>query len=272
MPEIISRAQWGATPWRGQPYSVAMSERAWFLVHYHGGKPRNDRGDANAKEIEAIHLNNGWSGIGYNFIVGQDGVIREGRGWGLVGAHCPGHNRDGIGVYVAVGGDQEPTPEALASVRWLYDEACRKAGHTLVKSYHGFDYPTSCPGGHLRAWVVAGMGVKAAAVVVGVKPAKVAQKVKQVIKRRPLLVVDGVRGPATTRALQRWVGTTPDGIWGPKTRRALQRKLGVAVDGHVGPITIKALQRRVGARQDGLWGPATTRALQRYLNKGGWAR
>ena len=271
MTEIITRTQWGATPWRDQPYSVAMSERAWFLVHYHGGPPRNDRGDANAKEIEAIHLNNGWSGIGYNFIVGQDGVIREGRGWGLVGAHCPGHNRDGIGVYVAVGGDQEPIPEALAAVRWLYDEACRKAGHTLVKSYHGFDYPTSCPGDHLRVWVRGGM-LAAAIAQVKPAPAKVAQKVKQVIKRRPLLVVDGVRGPATTRALQRWVGTTPDGLWGPKTRRALQRRLGVTADGHVGPTTIKALQRRVGVRQDGLWGPATTRALQRYLNRGGWAR
>lgn len=261
MPEIISRQTWGATPWRSSLYSVAMSERAWFLVHYHGGPPRNDRGNANAKEIEAIHLNNGWAGVGYNFIVGQDGAIREGRGWNIVGAHCPGHNRDGIGVYVAVGGDQKPTPEALASVRWLYDEACRKAGHTLVKSYHGYDYPTSCPGSNLRAWVIAGMGAKAASTAV---------KKATTSKGRP--VVDGVRGPATIKALQRWVGTTPDGIYGPATRRALQKKLGVTVDGHVGPTTIKALQRRVGARQDGLWGPATTKALQRYLNKGGWAR
>ena len=86
MTEIITRTQWGATPWRDQPYSVAMSERDWFLVHYHGGPPRNDRGDANAKEIEEIHLSNGWSGVGYNFIVGQDGAIREGRGWSLAAA------------------------------------------------------------------------------------------------------------------------------------------------------------------------------------------
>ena len=157
MSEIISRQKWGATPWRGQPYSVAMSERAWFLVHYHGGPPRNDRGNANAKEIEAIHLNNGWSGVGYNFIVGQDGAIREGRGWGLVGAHCPGHNRDGIGVYVAVGGNQRPSDAALRAVRALYNEACKRSGRTLVKSWHGAHYPTACPGLHLIAWVKQGM-------------------------------------------------------------------------------------------------------------------
>src|SRR5688500_18680553 len=81
IPTIISRAAWGAKPWRTDAHSVSMSERTHFLTHYHGGVPRYDQGDANAREIEGIHLANGWSGVGYNFIVGQDGAIREGRGW-----------------------------------------------------------------------------------------------------------------------------------------------------------------------------------------------
>lgn len=157
MVHIISRNAWGARAWRGTPYSVSPSARTHFLVHYHGGEPRHSSGDANAKEIESIHLNNGWSGVGYNFIVGQDGAVREGRGWNLVGAHCPGHNTNGIGVYVAVGGNQRPSDAALRTVRALYDEACKRSGRTLVKSWHGANYPTACPGPHLIAWVKQGM-------------------------------------------------------------------------------------------------------------------
>jgi len=82
------------------------------------------------------------------------------------------------------------------------------------------------------------------------------------------LVVDGVMGPATTRAIQRWVGTTPDGAFGPISATALQRKVGTTPDGAVGPKTISALQIRIGVRQDGArhLNSATVSALQTYLN------
>ena len=44
-----------------------------------------------------VCLCSGWSDIGYNFLVGEDGNIYEGRGWGKVGAHARGHNSDSIG-------------------------------------------------------------------------------------------------------------------------------------------------------------------------------
>lgn len=155
--DIISRDRWGAHEWAGPVYSVPLSVRTEVLVHYHGGPPHDASGVAMAVEIEAIHLDKGWAGVGYNFMVGQDGVIYEGRGWSLVGAHCPGHNRTGIGIYVAVGGDQKPTAEALHAVRELYDEACRRTGRQLRKSWHGANYATECPGSRLIAWVRAGM-------------------------------------------------------------------------------------------------------------------
>lgn len=80
------------------------------------------------------------------------------------------------------------------------------------------------------------------------------------------LAVDGVLGPATTRAMQTWVGTTADGRWGSQTTRALQRTVGATVDGVKGPETTRRTQQKVGATVDGRWGSGTTRALQRYLN------
>jgi resuscitation-promoting factor RpfA len=86
------------------------------------------------------------------------------------------------------------------------------------------------------------------------------------------LVVDGLIGPITTRATQRWVGVTPDGIFGPRTTRALQRKVGARVDGIIGSQTLRALQARIGASRDGARDlnsytmSATASALQEFLN------
>lgn len=257
--KIISRKEWGAEPWNGRPYSVKMSERGYFLVHYHGGEPKHDHGDANAKEIESIHLRNGWSGVGYNFIVGQDGAIREGRGWSLVGAHCPGRNRDGIGVYVAVGGDQTPSKEALASVKWLYDEACRKAGKTLDKGWHGKWYATECAGPKLIPWVEDGMPVKGT-------PTKTSTSSGDRDWSKVVLMEHGKWTSGTIKRLQAQVGVTVDGISGPNTRKAVQKWVGVKQDGIWGPITIKAIQRKVGCGVTGNWSHWTIRAMQRWLN------
>ena len=83
------------------------------------------------------------------------------------------------------------------------------------------------------------------------------------------LAVDGVMGPNTTRALQRWVGTSADGVFGPQSARALQRKVGVHADGKVGRNTVRALQARIGASHDGAshLNAHTVRALQSYLNR-----
>ena len=155
--KIISRAQWGAKPWRSGYTQRPLSALNRVLIHYHGGPPRNTAGVGVPREIEAIHLANGWSGVGYHFIVSQAGEIFEGRGWDKIGAHCPGHNTDGLGIYIGVGGDQEASPAAKAAARWLYDEACRRTGKNLTKSWHGYDYATACPGPKLIAWVKAGM-------------------------------------------------------------------------------------------------------------------
>lgn len=33
-----------------------------------------------------------------SFLVGGDGTVYEGRGWGVVGAHAKGNNHDSVGV------------------------------------------------------------------------------------------------------------------------------------------------------------------------------
>lgn len=265
--KIISRAEWGAQPWRTGTYTRPLSSLTRVLIHYHGGPPRATSGVAVPKEIEAIHLANGWSGVGYHFVVSQAGEIFEGRGWDKVGAHCPGHNTDGLGIYIGVGGDQEATPAAKAAARWLYDEACRRTGKNLTKSWHGYDYATECPGPKLIAWVKAGMPTTGATTSTTPTKAPAAVSPLSATWLRKPIAVHGVWSVGTIKRMQAEVNVAIDGIDGKQTWAGIQRWAGATPDGIRGPQTVKAIQRKVGMRQTGRWTPYLRMRLQRHLNE-----
>ena len=50
------------------------------------------------EDIHQWHLKNGWSGIGYHFLVRKDGTIYQGRPLDTIGAHAKGANNDSIGI------------------------------------------------------------------------------------------------------------------------------------------------------------------------------
>lgn len=56
-----------------------------------------------AADIRSWHLRQGWSDIGYHYVIDIDGLIEPGRSLDLVGAHCSGQNTGSIGI-VYVGG------------------------------------------------------------------------------------------------------------------------------------------------------------------------
>ena len=150
--DIISRAEWGARAPRNRQ-TVSWSQRREVVVHYSEGPTTQT-----PRSIQDYHRgpSRGWADIGYNFLVDVQGRIYEGRGWLTVGAHAPDHNTSGIGVCM-IGRDGDATAAAERSIRWLYDEACRRAGRSLRKLGHRDVYATSCPGDQLYKWVRAGM-------------------------------------------------------------------------------------------------------------------
>lgn len=56
-----------------------------------------------AAEINRWHMDRGWSGIGYHFIIDRDGKVAAGRPIEKTGAHVRGHNTGTIGISL-VGG------------------------------------------------------------------------------------------------------------------------------------------------------------------------
>ena len=63
--------------------------------------------DIGVKEITDWHVNgNGWSDIGYHWVIRRDGSLEAGRAEETAGAHAKGHNSNSIGVCM-VGGMNE---------------------------------------------------------------------------------------------------------------------------------------------------------------------
>ena len=62
--------------------------------------------DFKAKDIKTMHVKQGWSDIGYHFIVDLDGTIEPGRDIDKIGAHCLNHNANSIGICYIGGCDK----------------------------------------------------------------------------------------------------------------------------------------------------------------------
>ncbi|KAE8737545.1 peptidoglycan-recognition protein [Frankliniella occidentalis] len=93
-------------PTAGDPFS----ERSNCLPFSEGWGWQNKSGESRhgiphasqTRKIQEFHMGkeNNWSDIGYNFLVGGDGLVYSGRGWDIVGAHTKTWNNKSIGVGV----------------------------------------------------------------------------------------------------------------------------------------------------------------------------
>lgn len=50
------------------------------------------------EDIRRWHRQQGWSDIGYHYVIYRDGTIHEGRNVDIAGAHCVNHNAHSIGI------------------------------------------------------------------------------------------------------------------------------------------------------------------------------
>ncbi|MER6581836.1 N-acetylmuramoyl-L-alanine amidase [Nonomuraea sp. NPDC001023] len=248
--KVIARAGWNARDPRNR-LTVPWSVRTEFFIHHTDGPT-----DQTLRSIQDFHMgpSRGWSDIGYNFLFDDDGVIYEGRGWLVVGAHCPDHNRTGISA--AYIGKNAPTEAALRSARWLYDEACRKAGRSLKKLGHGDRYPTECPGARLQAWVNAGMPAELVDA-----PAKTSPT-EDIVKDLPLLEVGTDNYDVKTlRGLLFARGGLSEAAYGGAA--GLKSWLELTVFDRALLEDVKAFQKRAKLEADGRVGPKTYAALLR---------
>ncbi|XP_065363714.1 peptidoglycan recognition protein-like [Calliphora vicina] len=87
------------------------------------------------RDIQAFHVDtHNWNEIGYNFLIGCDGTIYEGRGWGIEGAHTFGYNNRSLGVtFIGCFINRKPSEQALNACKNLLERGIYE-GH-LAKNY-----------------------------------------------------------------------------------------------------------------------------------------
>ncbi|XP_038622785.1 peptidoglycan recognition protein 1 [Tachyglossus aculeatus] len=151
-PEIVSRAQWRAARPRCQKPLRTPVDTA--IIHHTAGPACSSSASCQriVKAIQNFHQGpqRKWCDIGYNFLIGEDGRVYEGRGWKTFGAHA-GPSGNGRSLGIALLGSfssRVPNAKAQAALRSLLLCAVRRGalrGNYALKGHRNF-MPTSCPG------------------------------------------------------------------------------------------------------------------------------
>lgn len=102
--------------------------------------------DISAEEVDKLHRNKGWEGIGYHYFISKDGTIYEGRPESAEGAHTIGKNRESIGICMEGNLEEEEiTLNQITSVEYLSVYLCLKYDIKDILQHKDFAN-TLCPG------------------------------------------------------------------------------------------------------------------------------
>lgn len=131
--QIVSKSEWGALPTTNfldhpTPNVIIShtvtnsclnksecSSLCRFIQMYH---------------IESRH----WDDIAYNFLIGGDGLVYEGRAWDIVGAHTKEFNAKSIGIaFIGDFNKESPSENSLVALRSLLEEGVKNG--KLAKEY-----------------------------------------------------------------------------------------------------------------------------------------
>lgn len=163
--KLVTRAQWGARDYRLPNGATLYSgQRRGVKLHYLGtaySDRAHDRCDDYVRQIQAQHMDgNGWSDIGYSFVVCTHGYVYEGRGLrrrNSANGNTTLNNQDyAVLLLVGSSGLTQPTDAQLHGARDAIDYCRREGPAGTWLGGHRDGYATSCPGDAVYAWAKAG--------------------------------------------------------------------------------------------------------------------
>lgn len=124
-----------------------MSNINYIVVHC-SDSPQG-RGDT-AATIHKWHVERGWSGIGYHYVVLEDGTVERGRPHYWTGAHVKNHNSDSLGICLI--GRDSFTEEQFLALRGLINLLKLSYPRAEVLGHRDLDGNKSCPNFDVKEW------------------------------------------------------------------------------------------------------------------------
>lgn len=170
-PPVISRTSWGALApnhnaenehgfysednidgWRIYEGEI---ETAYQTVVIHHSAFYEDNDINTLLEVQTAHRNQrDWADIGYHFLVGQNGLIYEGRDWHVRGTHVEIFNTGSLGICLLGNFMQEaPNLNQLNSTLALINWTSERLQLTHIASHRDFNPRTQCPGDNLFPYI-----------------------------------------------------------------------------------------------------------------------
>ncbi|XP_069684129.1 peptidoglycan-recognition protein LB-like isoform X2 [Periplaneta americana] len=151
-PGIVSREEWGAKPPKERENITQLPVP--FVILHHTYIPSfcnsSDKCKADMRSMQKMHQDvRGWFDIGYSFCVGGTGLVYEGRGWNVVGAHAPRYNNRSVGIcFIGDFMEALPTEEMMDAAKELIK--CGIERGSIASNYtllgHRQVRDTLCPG------------------------------------------------------------------------------------------------------------------------------
>ncbi|KAH8237637.1 hypothetical protein KR038_003954 [Drosophila bunnanda] len=119
---IVPRHSWLAQNPMEEPQNLQLPVK--YVVILHTATESSEKRAINVRlirDMQCFHIESrGWNDIAYNFLIGCDGNIYEGRGWHTVGAHTLGYNKLSLGIsFIGCFMRELPTADALNMCRNL---------------------------------------------------------------------------------------------------------------------------------------------------------
>uniref|UniRef100_A0A0A1XRZ2 Peptidoglycan-recognition protein n=1 Tax=Zeugodacus cucurbitae TaxID=28588 RepID=A0A0A1XRZ2_ZEUCU len=134
-PRIKLKRQWGGKPAKALTYQVRPIR--YVIIHHTVSNECSEflKCASILQNTQIYHMNDlDYDDIGYNFLIGNDGIVYEGTGWGVRGAHTYGYNMNGTGIaFIGNYAEKLPSRSALAAAKKLL--ACGVKEGELDRNY-----------------------------------------------------------------------------------------------------------------------------------------
>ncbi|KAG8226176.1 hypothetical protein J437_LFUL012351 [Ladona fulva] len=148
--DIVSREEWSAKP----PKSIIRFEKPVdYVIIIHTATYTCKTKEECIKLLRIIQFfhmeSRGWSDISYNFLIGGEGRIYEGRGWDTVGGHSKGYDSVSLGLsLIGIFCEQTPPEIQISAAQELIQEGVRlgKISPDYKLVGHRQISPTESPG------------------------------------------------------------------------------------------------------------------------------